>query len=864
MKAVRVLRRIGAGLLVLVLTLITAGTVGGVLAVRASYPDYDGATKLAGLSAPVDVYRDSHGVPQVYANTPTDLFRAQGYLHAQDRFWEMDFRRHVTAGRLAELFGESQVETDVYLRTMGWRRVAEAEYKILDPDTRRWLQAYADGVNAWLKEHSGVGASLEYGLLKLQNPGYRIAKWEPADSIAWLKAMAWDLRGNMKQELNRAELLASGLSREQIEELYPAYPSDRHAPIVTTGGVRKGVFDSAAPTSEAVGAPSPPPVDGGAGGDGIFSADRETLRAVKRGLDRIPRLLGPDGDGIGSNSWVIAGSRTSTGKPLLANDMHLGPSAPGIWYQMGLHCTEVTPECAFDVSGYTFSGLPGVMVGHNSRIAWGFTNLEPDTVDLYLEKVTGDEYELDGRKLKLERRTEKIKVAGGKTVTITVRSTGHGPLLSDRDDELRDIGGKPPVAADGSPAAAPESVKPRYGVALRWTALDPGRTADAIFAVNTATDWKSFREGARLFAAPAQNLIYADVDGNIGYQAPGEVPIRETGDGRWPVPGWLSKYEWRGRVPFEAMPTVFNPPSGYIATANQQVIRTGYPYLLTTDWDYGYRSQRIADLITRERGKIDLAGVERAQFDSRNGNAVQLVPALVSVDVPRRVRPAQDLLRDWDRSQPANSAPAAFFNATWRHLLARTFDELPDDAQAEGGARWFEVVRGLLADPASPWWDDRDTPATEQRDDILRAAMEDAHKELTDRLGGTPSAWRWGDLHTLELRNQSFGQSGIAPVEWLFNRGPYATAGGDSVVNATGWSAPDGYGVDWVPSMRMVVDLNNLDRSRWVNLTGASGHAFHPYYIDQVELWRTGESTPMRWERETIEREARHTLALMP
>jgi penicillin amidase len=909
MKAVRVLRRIGVTLLVVVLALLTVGTVGGVWVVRSSLPKYDGQLRLKGLSAPVDVYRDSHGVPQLYAATGEDLFRAQGYLHAQDRFWEMDFRRHVTAGRLAELFGESQVETDSYIRTMGWRRVAEQEYKILSADTRRWLEAYADGVNAWLASHSGRRASLEYAVLKMQNRGYRIEKWSPVDSVAWLKAMAWDLRSNMGDEIARAQLLAEGLPRDLIEQLYPPYPEQRHAPIVTTGGIRKGAFDAAAPTSEVVadarrapgggggvppaagstagvtaegaaaqgvmaeGAAAPGVTTEGAAVQGVAAAGipaARALRAVRQGLERLPALLGPNGSGLGSNSWVVAGSRTESGKPLLANDPHLGPSMPSIWSQMGLHCSTVSPECPFDVSGYTFSGLPGVVIGHNDRMAWGFTNLGPDVVDLYLEKIDGDRYEVDGKQRELTVREEKIKVAGGKTVTIKVRSTGHGPLLSDRDDDLRDIGKKAPVAADGGQVNDAQAASPEYAVALRWTALDPGRTADAIFGLNTASDWKSFRDAVRLFAVPAQNIIYADVEGNIGYQAPGDVPIRQTGDGRWPVPGWESKYDWKGLVPFDALPNVFNPPNGYIATANQEVVRGDYPYLITADWDYGYRSQRITDLIAEHRGKFDVEAISRMQFDSRNGNAAQVVPYLLARDVgagngKSELKAAHDLLRGWNYTQPAESAPAAFFNSTWRHLLKRTFDELPDDQQPDGGSRWFEVVRELLDDPGSEWWDDRDTTSKEERrDEILDAAMADAVDELTDRLGADPKEWRWGDLHTLELRNETFGSSDIAPMEWLFNRGPYAASGGDSIVNATGWNAPDGYDVVWVPSMRMVVDLDNLDKSRWVNLTGASGHAFDRYYADQAELWRTGETTPMRWERETIAREAEHRLTLTP
>jgi penicillin amidase len=823
----------------------------------------------------VDVYRDAHGVPQLYADNADDLFRAQGYVHAQDRFWEMDFRRHVTAGRLAELFGKSQVKTDAFIRTMGWRRTAAEEFKLLAPDTQRYLRAYADGVNAWIGEHSGPTASLEHGLLKLTNDGYRIAKWDPVDSVAWLKAMAWDLRSNMVDELGRAQLLAEGLGRDQIEDLYPPYPEDRHATILPAGGVVGGAFDATAPTSQVVAGATPPAevtsallgggaagrLGGGGGGDDGAAA---ALGAVRDGLSSLPALLGQGGDGIGSNSWVVAGSRTKSGKPLLANDPHLGPALPSVWYQMGLHCKSVSPDCPFDVAGYTFSGAPGVVIGHNARIAWGFTNLGPDVADLFLEKVTGDQYEMDGGKIPLQTRTETIRVAGGKSVEITIRSTAHGPLLSDRNEDFRQIGKNAPVAGDGAPASEDQQATSSYGVALRWTALEPSRTYDAIIGLNTATDWKSFREAARLFAVPAQNMIYADVDGNIGYQAPGSIPVRQSGDGRWPVPGWLTKYEWRGRVPFEQLPHVLNPPDGYVVTANQAVVRSTYPHLITADWDYGYRSQRIRALVAAAGKDVDAADFEKIQADTYNANAARLAPELLAVTAPERLTPARNLLRRWDYSQPAESAAAAFFNATWRHLLQRTFDELPADAKPDGGGRWFEVMRGLLEKPSSPWWDDKRTADPESRDEVLVGAMDDAVRELTRRFGDNPEAWQWGKLHTLELRNPAFGASGVGAIEWLLNRGPYEVDGGGSIVNATGWNASRGYDVYWVPSMRMVVDLGDLDRSRWINLTGASGHTFHRDYTSQVELWRQGRTTPMRWKRSTIESDAEHHLTLKP
>lgn len=883
-------------------TLALVLTLAAVWTVRRAFPQHDGALRLPGLTAPVTVHRDDHGIPQVYATTAEDLFRAQGYLHAQDRFWEMDFRRHVTAGRLAELFGESQLETDIYLRTMGWRRVAEQEWDILAADTKRYLQVYADGVNAWLDEHDGGRASLEYAVLGLQNSDYEIEAWSPVDSLAWLKAMAWDLRGNMRDEITRAALLAEGLTRQQVEDLYPAYPFDRNTPIVTEGDIVAGVFDQEAPASPGrAGNADPGATDtAGAGGGAVTAqpidavestadaAAARTVTALADGLSRLPTVLGA-GRGIGSNSWVIDGDLTDTGKPILANDPHLGPTMPGIWYQNGLRC-----ECEFNVTGFSFSGLPGVVIGHNSRIAWGLTNLNPDVTDLYLERVNGDRVQVDGEWRPLETRTETIRVAGGEDVTVTVRASGHGPLVSDASAELRDIGLAPPVDPAGSPAsvAATPQLAPEpstnseddrrdgYAIALSWTALRPGRTADAIFALNTAPGWTEFRAAAAMFEVPAQNLIYADTDGTIGYQAPGRVPVRGKGDGRWMAPGWDSAYDWQGFIPFEELPSVLDPPAGYLVTANQAVIGPSYPHMLTTDWAYGYRSQRIHELIesARDAGEITVEDVQTMQFDNRNGFAPTLVPtveaALAAGDPSSLVRSAADLWRDWDYQQPAegepdtedgrSSAAAAYYNAVWRHLLLETFDELPEAHRLDGSDHSYEVVRGLLGLPGSPWWDRTETDVVEGRDDILREAAEAAAGELARDQGDQPAEWRWGRMHTLTVRNQSFGTSGMGPVEWLFNADPVAVSGGGAIVNATGWNAAAGYEVNAVPSMRMIVDLADLDASRWIQLTGNSGHAFHRNYDDQLELWRTGETLPMRWERATIEAGAAQTLTLKP
>jgi penicillin G amidase len=843
-------RRLTIGLVavvgVVVLALV-AGTAFVVWSVRRPFPEYHGAVTLPALAGAVEIVRDEHGIPHIYADTAEDLFRAQGYVHAQDRFWEMDFRRHVTAGRLAELFGEDQVETDVFVRTLGWRRVAEQELPLLSPATRRYLEAYAEGVNGWLAGRSGGELGFAYTLLGLTGGDNTPEPWRPVDSLAWLKAMAWDLRSNMEDEIDRA-LLAAELPVERIEQLYPDYPYDENQPIVADAYLSSGLLPGAVEVARDV-APAralPPGAEA-------------ALRRASRAAASVPDLLG-EGSGVGSNSWVVDGGKTASGSPLLVNDPHLAPAMPSIWYQVGLHCRTVTTQCPFAVGGFSFSGVPGVVIGHNERIAWGFTNLGPDVTDLYLEQIDGDDYLVGEDMVPLETREETIDVAGGDPVTVTVRSTRHGPLLSDHDDELRRVGSDAPVDPDGP------SRGDGYGVALRWTALEPGRTADALFQLNTATDWNSFREAASLFEVPAQNMVYADVDGTIGYQSPGTIPIRRSGDGRWPVPGWTETYEWVGYIPFEALPSVQEPDEQFVVTANQPVTSEAYPFLLTDDYDYGQRAQRIRELID-QAGPLDADAMVRIQMDSYNTNAEVLVPALLAVGEPADYYgDGLDLLRDWDYSQPADSAAAAYFNAVWRNLLRLTFhDELPADVQPNGGGRWFEVVRHLLEAPDDPYWDDVSTEdVVERRDTILRQAIRDGRDEMTRLQGKDPAKWAWGRLHALTLTDATFGSSGIGPIEALVNRGPVEVGGGESIVQATGWTAPNGFQTDWVPSMRMVVDLADLDASRWIDLTGVSGHPYHDHYGDQTELWRTGQTLPMRWDEETIRADAATMLRLMP
>jgi penicillin amidase len=815
----------------------------GVWTVQRSFPQLSGELTVPGLDGEVTVHRDDAGIPMIEADNAHDLFQAQGFVHAQDRFWEMDFRRHVTSGRLSELFGESQVGTDTFVRTLGWRAVAEEEVTLLDEQTLGWYQAYADGVNAYLDERRGTDLSLEYAVLELQNPGYEPEKWTPADSVAWLKAMAWDLRSNLEDEIDRA-LLATELTPEQVADVYPPYPYAENPTIIPS------TVPAPAPASVGTAVPFAPVSD-----DTV-----DSLLELKGILTEMPALLGRAGSDLGSNSWVVSGEHTASGLPLLANDPHLGPVLPSVWYQMGLRCTTVSPECPFAVAGFSFSGMPGIIIGHTDRIAWGFTNLGPDVADLYLEKVAGDTVELDGVAQPLTIREETVKVAGGDDVPIRIRSTSRGPLVTGITGEFGTIAADYPATA-----ALPEG---SYQLSLQWTALKPGRTPGAIFAVNRATDWASFRAGATLFDVPSQNLVYADVDGNIGYQAPGLIPIRKSGDGTVPQPGWTTATGWAGYVGFDTLPTLFNPASGYIVTANNSVAPDSATPLLTRDWDAGYRASRIVELIEgsiAEGGDLTAENMSAIQADNANAFAERFAPVLADLAPSGNARLGKQLLDGWDFQDDEDSAQSAYFNIFWRTLLDTTFaPKLPDALPPAGGSQWFQVVGGLLDKPDSPWWADAGNDNVVTRDDALKVALSTAWTEAERLMGTDTENWSWGELHTLTIRNSSFGESGIAPIEMLFNRGPYELAGGSSVVNAVGWYAPEGYAVDWVPSMRQVVDLADLDESTWINLTGASGHAFHSNYVDQTPLWQKQETRPWPFSPDAVAKATRDTLTLVP
>ena len=837
-----ILKGILWGMLAVFVVIVISGWLFARYSVTRAFPQTEGTIQIAGLTGEVTVIRDSMGIPHIYADNVEDLFLAQGYVHAQDRFFQMDFWRKISHGELSSMFGDTQVDTDTFIRTMGWGRLAEAQYAQESDENKVVLDAYAAGVNAYLATQSPADLSFEYTVLELTNRNYTPEPWTGAQSLAWGKVMAWDLGGNMDLEIQRMLAIGS-VHAERVEQIFPPYPGDRNPYIVDNqDAARAGT-----------------PVD-----LNLSLNSTVALSSAKAGIDALNRVTGGGAEtGIGSNSWALSGDLTPTGAPFLMNDPHLSSQMPSIWYQVGLHCRTVSDACPYDVAGFSFAGVPGVVIGHNADIAWGFTNVGPDVQDLYIEKINPqnpNQYEVNGEWVDMELRTEVIEVAGGDPIEVTVRSTRHGPIISGVYEPLEEF--------DTAGVDLPDE----YAVALRWTGLDVvPSVVGPILGFNTARNFEEFQEAGLLFAAPSQNLLYADAAGNIGYQMPGNIPIRAKGDGTLPVPGWTDEYEWTGFVPYDELPAVLNPESGYIVTANNAVIDEAYPYLITKDWDYGYRARRIVDLVTSNFG-IGLEDQATIQFDSFDLSADRIIPyiELSLMSATGRELTSQDLdaiseLSNWDRQNFAGSTGAAIWNATWRNLLVRTFqDELPEALWPEGNSRWFEVVGNLLDEPLDPWWDDVTTQGLESRDDMLAAAFYDAVDELDKRLGSDVSSWTWGALHKMTFINQSFGSTGIGIIDDRFNRGPYSASGSKGVVNAVGWTTTEGYQVNWLPSMRMLVDLGDLSRSRAIHTTGQSGHVDNEHYDDMIPLWLEGKTAPFLWEKADVEADAEATMLLVP
>lgn len=805
----RILRRLLIGLVVLMLlVLVGAPAAGYFYLFRRAYPQIDGRVALPGLSTPVEVIRDRWGIPHIYAQNEHDLFFAQGYVTAQDRLWQMEFNRRIGQGRLSEILGEVTLDTDRFIRTLGWHRTAQVEAQQLDPETREMLEAYAAGVNAFTQTHRDV-LPPEFAIL-----GVDPEPWKPVDSLVWGKVMAWDLGGNWESELLRARLVGR-LSEEAASQLMPAYPEDM--PLIVSPEVQS-----------------------------YRGLNLDQLQARLRSLDAIV----PRDPSFGSNNWVIDGSLSATGMPLLANDPHLGIQLPSIWYEVHLVGGD------YKVSGISLPGVPGVIIGHNRDIAWGFTNVEPDVQDLYLERINPadpNQYEYQGQWVDAQVVEEVIRVKAQDPVREQVHFTRHGPILSVVSDEIR------------------EALSEETAVAFRWTALEPNQLLRSILRLDKARNWEEFREALSDFAVPSQNVVYADREGNIGYQVPGWIPIRAARhNGLTPVPGWTGEYEWQGYIPYDELPRLFNPPSHYIVTANNKVVGDDYPYTLSLEWDPGFRAQRIIDLMSEKFAqgeRLTIEDFQRIQADSYNLAAEAFMPYLLELEPNDFLEErALNELRAWDLRSEESSTGSTIFHAYYRELVRATFaDELGEalfkDYLPQGDFHSV-ALRKIISDPNNPWFDDVGTPEREQRDEVVRRAFDAALDELGDRFGDAVTQWTWGRLHTATFGHITF--EGVTGLSLIFDRGPLPVRGATGTVNQVAFSWANPFVATGHPSYRFIADPSQWSNSMGIYAGGQVGIPFHPHYADLIEPWRNVEYRPLLWERAEIEANREGTLTLEP
>jgi len=854
----KVVRRILLILLIIILLLVIGVVAFALDLTRGPLPQTSGELRVPGLQDRVEIIRDANGVPHIYASNLADLFFAQGFTQAQDRWWQMEFFRRTGNGQIQQLTGktESLMGTDIFIRTVGWRRAAEHDVENYDDETMGHVQEFSDGVNAYIMNRSAGDLAFEYGLLGLTGVNIPIEPWTPIDTLVWAKVMQWDLGGNYDSEEYRQSFFDQ-LGQDMFNDFFPGWPFGEKPTIVREEDLPLTAESASAGKLTTVSAAEP------GSGERIVAAGSIPLDTNF--------ILGA-GEGLGSNNWVISGSRTASGRPILANDPHLGIQMPSIWYEIGLHCQPVSDACPLDVTGFAFAPSPAVIIGHNENIAWGVTNVGPDTQDLFRIQVNPDndlQYRWNGEWRDMTVYDETINFGdGAEPVTIRVRETHLGPIINDN--------------AYDSETGAISGFNNTDPLALRWTSLDPGTLFEAVIGIDQASNWEEFRDALRKWDSPSQNFVYADIEGNIGYQTPGNMPIRAEGEtGLVPSDCAEDACAWQGFIPFDDLPRVFNPERGYIATANQALVPLEYydqvadelgegpNYTISQEWAVGYRGQRISELLEASDAHT-FESVAAIQGDNKLIPAEELTPALAALDIEdATLAEARDWMLEWDYQLHMSSARAGLWMLFYRKLVADTFDDqlAAIDDEGSGGPWQLYVLARLAQDPENIWWDDTTTSGTtETANDILLRALQEALGDAQTQLGADRDAWSWGALHTATFISNPLGLSGIDLIENMVNRGPVADSGGGPAVNATSWnfSRDDPFDTRSLPSMRMIVDVGAFENSQTIHTTGQSGHPFSPHYDDMIDRWRSIQYHPMLWTRDQVQGAAAETLTLVP
>lgn len=760
-----------------------------------SFPETSGSVTVSGISGDVRVYRDDYGVPHIFGGSDRDVYFAVGYLHAQDRLWQMELMRRAGQGRLAEVLGEPALKIDRMFRTLGLWRHAQKTLPMIDEKTRLSLQAYADGVNEFLQTHKGK-YPIEFDLLNIEPE-----PWVIEHSLLISRLMAWELNYSRWVDVILTQLVER-LGPVKAAEIFPTWPEG--APLIVPDELRGKKL--------------------GLAGNQLLDADR----AFKS-------LLGTSGLESGSNAWAISGTKSMTGKPVLANDPHLMFSAPGRWYE--LHAEG--PGLA--VEGASIAGVPFVVIGRNRSIAWGVTNAMLDDEDFYAEEVDSVQhptlYKLNNSWRRLETRVDTILVKDGPPVLLTVYQTHRGPIVNRME---------------------PSAQFSRHLLSMRWVGHEISNEAHAFYLINRAGSWGEFLEGVRQFAVPAQNFVYADTAGNIGYHLGGRIPIRKTKTPTLVFPGQTDEFDWKGFVPFEEMPQSFNPPEGFVATANNRIVSESYPYYLSNLWEPEWRIVRISEVL-KSQPRFSVEEMERLQQDVLSPHAREVVPIIVRAYQGRQNEPVDvqatlSYFRNWYYEMKVNDVSTTLFQVFFVRMVKNTLeDEMGPQLLAlydTLAALPLEAVTKLMKKGASPWFDNIQTPQVENMDDQIRQSLGEALQDLKARYGGEIKEWRWGTVHQVEFPHVFSSNALLHP---LLTIGPYPTGGSHSTVNKGDFPLSQPFINHVGPSIRQIFDLSSYRNDRAVMPPGQSGQVFQKHHNDQTMLWTHGAYRKRLFDRSDIE-----------
>lgn len=756
----------------IVLVVLVAAGVGYGLLYGATQPKTTGNLDLSGLIAPVQIIHEPDGLTHIKAHNLHDLFFAEGVAHAQQRLFQMDLQRRLGEGRLAAVVGKGGLTIDRFFRTLGVYQAAQEAVKHLPAQTLADLQTYVNGINAYLNTNPPL--PLAFRLL-----GYRPQPWTPADVVVWIKMMSWDLSSNYDTELLRYRLLARGLSKQRIAQLMPPYPAGAVTVLRTDDLSPKA---GSLPNTQHSPLPTPTAAD---------ARQAAALMALPMAPPLYPQA---------SNNWVVSGSLTTTGLPLLANDPHLTLRAPSLWYLVDLQAP------GFHATGASFPGVPGVVIGHNDHIAWGVTNVGADVEDLYVLDTAdnGTSYRYKGSERPFTVREETIAVKGKPAVRLKVRDSVYGPVISD----VVKVPGAQPLA-------------------FRWTSLNPvDDTLTAFLGINQARNWTQFKRALSYFLAPSQNFVYADTAGNIGYFAPGKIPIRKPGDnGTYPMPG-NGDWGWQGYIPFNQLPQAENPPEGFLVSANNKVTPRGYPYLITKDWAEPYRAERITQMIEqlKKQGKLSPQDMQRIQLDQFTLLYPAFKPYLERISPQTKAgRKWKAQLLTWNGIADRNTRAATVFEA-WQLELYRF------GAKATGQTYWRKprfVLQALAnGDPSCGG-----TSAS-----CLSAAgkaLDQAIKRLSSQFGGVRA---WGKVHQLHIDNSVLSQSPLAG--FYDHRLP---RGGTPYTINVGHLNPKTFVMTKGPSYREILNLSDLNQSLFAYPGGQSESPLSSWYANLLSKWQDGQ-----------------------